>query len=173
MSISVPHNSDMMALRRATCWNCRSFETPLLEITTCDDSDEEPPPLLDRYDSESSEELPELVDEETEDWNSEEKIQYVWKYLRDVWRMKSKHYYRFTCGSNKGFIWVRFTCGSLCGSVRFGSLDWNGSVRFGSLSGSVRFGSLNWGFGSVRFTKSGSVRFGSVHLETLLSMTWS
>ena len=67
MSISVPHNSDMMALRRAACWNCRSFETPLLEITTCDDSDEEPPPLLDRYDSESSEELSELVDEETED----------------------------------------------------------------------------------------------------------
>ena len=59
--------------------NCISCETPQLEITTWDDSEEEWLLLLNRSDSESSEELRQQLEKVIEDWNIEEKNKYVWK----------------------------------------------------------------------------------------------
>ena len=72
--------------------------------------------------------------------------------------MKSKHYYRFTCGSLHGSLAVHIK-----GSFGFGSLAVHFVVRFGSVHFVVRFGSVHLiemvRFGSVHL----AVRFGSVH----------
>ena len=68
ITMSIPHNSDLYALRRSASFCCRSFQIPPLEVKTF--SDEILPELNSESDSDS---LPDLIDRLSE---SEESIEH-------------------------------------------------------------------------------------------------
>ena len=68
ITMSIPHNSDLYALRRSASFSCRFFQIPPLEVKTF--SNEILPELNSESDSDS---LPDLIDRLSE---SEESIEH-------------------------------------------------------------------------------------------------